>query len=619
MEMATCCFGGVGSPEEDGWSSMTLWIAMRNGDLYALCPFLPSQWVMSKLQTSQMFATIESADVEFQDNEEHQKGDVTVKDQQSEWAADILQQQREQAEYSMDADEYTYERPFANTAVPALQGPYCFEPDSEMIWDITDIFAVAPTVDDEQHALAPETTLLDESRGVPVSVISVATSDGQIHICLDIADTQPRWLMNQDEKTNAVTKFGGNKLPEFLLFESIKIYNGDDLCWPMFTPCQKSRSSVYVTHGQGVSYLEPTTFLKKLEEELEESTAPNAEYRLKILAEREKTETQSFIDFPKPSSVLTDAENPSVSPAACILVDDADLGDFLVSAARGQPYASKVEYFNSDLHEAEDYECDSDGEVNALFPEETRPSYQPPQELWQGTSLRDLAVAPSSASAEVNMKQELRFAQAFVDLMVKAHRVLDNDTGRVQSSASNLFQRCQRMQDELTAQLQRVAELASRIESVLEDNADTLEEHNDDDTVLQSIPKRFEEAQSRHETLQNRYMTLKARVEQLDQQTLNEKERSWVEEIQNLEHATVGDSADSGHEYPARRYEDIKTIKEELMTRCNTLKIPEEQSDAKSKRRKPKAGMDKVHAMLERERALVEATMEKLEQLKVVV
>jgi nucleoporin NUP82 len=44
MEVASACFGGHGYDEEDAWASMTLWIAMRPGDVYALCPLLPGKW-----------------------------------------------------------------------------------------------------------------------------------------------------------------------------------------------------------------------------------------------------------------------------------------------------------------------------------------------------------------------------------------------------------------------------------------------------------------------------------------------------------------------------------------------------------------------------------------------
>ena len=41
MEVAAACFGDRLS---GGWSPMTLWIAMRGGDVYSLCPLLPEKW-----------------------------------------------------------------------------------------------------------------------------------------------------------------------------------------------------------------------------------------------------------------------------------------------------------------------------------------------------------------------------------------------------------------------------------------------------------------------------------------------------------------------------------------------------------------------------------------------
>ena len=45
------------------------------------------------------------------------------------------------------------------------------------------------------------------------------------------------------------------------------------------------------------------------------------------------------------------------------------------------------------------------------------------------------------------------------------------------------------MQDELLAQLERVAEISGRIESILEDNADVDEEVDGDESAVSSITK----------------------------------------------------------------------------------------------------------------------------------
>lgn len=44
LEPAAACFGGNAEVGEYPWRSMTLWIAMREGDVYALCPLLPKRW-----------------------------------------------------------------------------------------------------------------------------------------------------------------------------------------------------------------------------------------------------------------------------------------------------------------------------------------------------------------------------------------------------------------------------------------------------------------------------------------------------------------------------------------------------------------------------------------------
>lgn len=618
MEVASACFGGCGFADEGGWAPMTLWIAMKNGDVYALCPLLPSQWTISTNQISQLLATIENEDMNIQNDQNFREKNVVAAEQQSDWAADILRQQQEQEMDAMDSDRYIYHRPFATTTVPALQGPYHVEPDPDVIFDVTDIFAVAPNLEsqsDESH----HPNMLDEDSVVPASMICIATGDGKVHICMDAEGTAPRWLADKSHGQNTMTKFNEEQLPELVLIESIRTYDDDIPSWPMFSTCQNSRRSAYVTHSKGMYYIQPIRSLKGLSEELDDNVEQNGDYRIKIIAQSAEAEVQTLISFPEVGSTFSDKPTAPAMPTACMHIRDADLGDVVLSTAKGQPYAVKLDFSTLDLlFEGDDYDYGSDEEINTLFPEETRPSYQPPQELWAETTLPLFVEEQKDGPARQLMERELRLAPATVNLMMEAHRLLGTESGQVQGSVSNLFQRCQRIQDELMAQLERVAEINVRIDSVLDDNADVDEDDEGTEITNLSIAKRIQAVQSRHDSLQDRFSQLRTKVGQLDHRPLNEKEQPWIDEIRNLEQMVIGGSIDS-HAHAGGRYEDIQNVKEELMTRCEAVQLPEEQSNAETTARQSQVGMGRVDIMLERETALVEATVEKLEQLKVLV
>ncbi len=117
MEVASTCFGGQGLDDEDAWASMTLWTAMRNGDIYALCPLLPSKWrptstTIPSLSTSAVsrMATIAG--------EEADPDERRAADQQYEWVQEI------DDEEPLDDSQETRLRPQNPSAIPRLQGPF---------------------------------------------------------------------------------------------------------------------------------------------------------------------------------------------------------------------------------------------------------------------------------------------------------------------------------------------------------------------------------------------------------------------------------------------------------------------------------------------------------------
>lgn len=57
MQVAAAAFGGSGNEDENGWSSMTLWFAMSEGDTYALSPFHPRYRPSQMIDFSRRAAT----------------------------------------------------------------------------------------------------------------------------------------------------------------------------------------------------------------------------------------------------------------------------------------------------------------------------------------------------------------------------------------------------------------------------------------------------------------------------------------------------------------------------------------------------------------------------------
>ncbi|KAF2857502.1 hypothetical protein K470DRAFT_260758 [Piedraia hortae CBS 480.64] len=154
MEVAGAAFGGT-----EGWEGMTLWVAMSEGDVYALCPVLPSRWV----------GELEGLRGDVLD------GDVAL------WIEEVE---------SQDAIGGVYRRPEFGMA--RLQGPFYL--GREVDGEVTDISVIPP------------------SNELSIGVVCLATNAGKVHIYLDLEGIEPEWLSTPaaDEK-------------ELILFEMVSV------------------------------------------------------------------------------------------------------------------------------------------------------------------------------------------------------------------------------------------------------------------------------------------------------------------------------------------------------------------------------------------------------------
>lgn len=206
MEVAAACFGresrgidvyGDGGIEDygDGWAPMTLYVAMKAGDVYALCPLLPARWqaTPSLLQSlGAAVATNEDYYVADDDGDAIPSG--VEQQQQNFWLREIFSQEPiiEQTQMATEPAEI-YRRPSRPGIVPALQGPFEFHPNMEDDADITDIIVLEPpsVIDDTDDMWE---TFIEGSKGSSMDVMALATNDGRVHVCLQLDGIEGRWL-----------------------------------------------------------------------------------------------------------------------------------------------------------------------------------------------------------------------------------------------------------------------------------------------------------------------------------------------------------------------------------------------------------------------------------------
>jgi nucleoporin NUP82 len=189
MEVASACFGGSTREGEDPWAAMTLWIAMREGDVYALCPLLPSKWSAPPALVTSLTSTIACITSSETDSSHSQRTRVQLRT----WLSDIASQEVVITSESLVSDLQHLHRPLRPGAIPKLQGPFTISPDMDEMYDVTDIFAI-PAIENEEVNPSEDGEIADELEPSSASLLCLVTSDAKLHVLAAMATVEGRWL-----------------------------------------------------------------------------------------------------------------------------------------------------------------------------------------------------------------------------------------------------------------------------------------------------------------------------------------------------------------------------------------------------------------------------------------
>ena len=196
MEASAATFGGRGSDEESGWSAMTLFVAMSEGDVYALCPLLPAKWQPPKMLLPTL-STAVAARQKYLDNSSGPPEHAAVVAEQFKWLGELDDEEPMMIpdKNNMGHSVAIYSRPKSMSPVPKLQGPFRIMPgDMEDMMDIADIHVVGPKLDADELLDDEEPFDIDTSNGLSMPVINLLTSSGIVYLCLSLEPVEAQWL-----------------------------------------------------------------------------------------------------------------------------------------------------------------------------------------------------------------------------------------------------------------------------------------------------------------------------------------------------------------------------------------------------------------------------------------
>ncbi|MCJ1246131.1 hypothetical protein MMC30_003336 [Trapelia coarctata] len=627
MEVAAACFGGTGSVTESGWCPMTLWVAMAEGDVYALCPLLPSKWQPSSSLVPSLTTAV-AAEKAYLEQETASAEEQRQCDEKYQWLAEIDRQDPVlvMGDYETSSAEPVYDRPSQPGPIPKLQGPFRILPgDIEDDLELSDIYVIASRLD-MQEFLDPEgddEDIFDEdSKGLSSSVVCLLTRTGRVYICLDLDGVEAQWLPSKKSKQRSPSEPGPES--ELVLLEALDTMDpqsASDNEWPTFTPDVILNSSFLVTHSAGISFLSLDPWLESLESELRSTATEGAEFRLGVFAQSFSTLRERILTLRNCSD-----EEDTEPYAAPIILLDSRLGYFLLTADENQPQAVILDSpYNPFTPEPDRYSShDYEPEMKLLTLGPTRSVYQPPESLWAESSLKAFLDNHVHSRHKKILKEEIRLSSAILDLMTEAHRILSQETHHLGVAAADLFRRCQRLQEEFRDQIRRANEGARRIESLNGEDADDYDDEKG--RGAKRIEKRLQAVRDRREELANRHEALRKRLTRFGGRDLSDKERAWVAEVKKLEGELLEDEEgnDEGQERKRElleRHAEARALTAEFISQAKELaessggatnsngafKVPPDIRKSK---------MADLTSLLDRQSALVNAARERQERLE---
>ena len=331
----------------------------------------------------------------------------------------------------------------------------------------------------------------------------------------------------------------GSPQPELVLLEALETLRPNDRTdteWPTFTPDVHSRYSFFTTHSGDLFYFSLESWIEGLERELRNNSTAGATLRVQVFTKGFGTlrERILHVDY-------QDIGRLDKSVAQCIVLQDSDLGYFLLTASSGQPYAvlldSPVEDNTPEMDFKPQLDTDTEPAQKQITTSLARSPYQPPESLWAVSSISNFVDAHVPKRHKRAIKEEIRLSPATLEVMTEAHRVLSYETYQLGTAAADLFRRCERMIDEFRDQIHRARDVALRIDQMNDEDADSYD-HSRTMTVARGsgvkVEERLTAAREKQHSLMTRHDALRKKVARFAGKGISDREKAWAAELDKV-------------------------------------------------------------------------------------
>jgi nucleoporin NUP82 len=605
LEPVAACFGGLGRPGEHPWSAMTLWIATSDGDVYALCPLVPTKiqsypGLIDSL-SSLVSAKAKEASPSLADQERLR--------QQTMWVQDLEGQDPFLTNDPLcDGQIEVYSRPGRPRPEPKLQGPFDIG-DYDLA--VADILVRNVRAGEEPIEFETGEYLVDDETDLDpmgLTAVCLLTKDAKVHTFLDLEGVEACWLpatTPQSTPRKGVVSVL-DEPPVLVHFESLDLGNGrQGKIAPTITPDARSAYAYFVTHAGGVSYVSMESWIEKLENELQDPSRAGMDFRVNLFLDMAESKAEYLIKF--------DRQHEAASILSCAVMLEMELGYFVVTAQNGQPYAATLDTRYQDLKSSVASEPARAEEPVIALPTITREPYRADNRFFeQNQASRFLREAVHRRN--LHLQENIRLTPEILDLLIEAHQVFSRETQRLSEAAAGTFRACTRMLDEYSDQLEKLKDLAYRVDNISEEDLEFPDLAEDGPRRIQD---RLADISLRQQELQAKCRRVQKKVASLNVRQMSEKEREFAREVLELQHDVEDESNPANM---LARVEEVKKLITEVMERSQTLPRPGAKGQGHASHKLVpaalrKARMAAVWQLLEREAAMVESTAERLQKL----
>ena len=570
MEVASACFGGQKFDDEDGWASMTLWVAMRNGDVYALCPLLPSRWTPSSTCIPSLSTSVVSKMAIIGDNELDPEEAKALR-QQYQWVLEIDNEQP--ASGLLDSDSgpsiEIRKRPSNPSPIPRLQGPFDLDlpEDEQDEFEITDIHVIPARLRSEDAYEDDEEDVRGQDMDkVSATIVCVSTSRGKVLICLNLDVVEGQWLPKTKKGAFTVpdTDFSEMTVIDSIDGPSPSIAGSETQIWPTFTTDPVSPYAFFLTTASTVQYYSLTDWIPRLESELSGEEINEGDnglaFRLKVLCETEITLHEEVLRLDSKGN-----QDASLHLSQSLVSESYELGYFLLTATAEEPYSVFFDEPSPNLDEELVFRAlppPTATEAPLPDPAPARPAYAPAPVFYNPPASAAVQKLGSQIPTrhKAILKQEIRMSPLTLDIMTNAHRVLSTQTAALERSAVELFRRVERLRSEIRDAVEQMVVLADRVQQLHENNTEGGDKGTVEERIF-NVGTKQEELNSRFENLRRKAAKVGHTGDKSKE--LNAKEVAWAEEINGIGKRVGLDESESAEDETATlraRYERVSPI-----------------------------------------------------------